>query len=254
MKKEILITIMLVLIVLAACTTNGTKQTLFSGETLGDSIRIEVSAGEHWKHTMILMGFIRIKNRPQIAIWAEDMNGNFVQNIYVTHKSATQTWAKGPGDPTPKDQIHRYESLPYWMHRQNVEFEPGILMPTRTHPLPKMYTSATPKHSFAMHSNLTGPDKSYRILMEVNHSTDFNSFFHKQILPGDEGYSGGSWGSGQPSVVYEAIVDKTSPVEQSDFKVIGHGSPDGSSGKLYPITNKLDTALTIISDAVVTRK
>ena len=246
--------IILIPLVLSACTFGGAKPMLFSGEALGDSISIGIDSGAHWKHTMILMGFIPLKNRPQIAIWVEDMNGNFLHNIYVTHKSATQSWAKGPGDPTPKDQIHRYESLPYWMYRQNREFEPGILMPTRKQPLPGMYTSATPKRSFVMHSTLQNPGNMCRILIEVNHSTDFNSYFNKDANPGEPAYSGGGWGSGQPSVVYEAILDKSISSKSQTFKLIGHGSPDGSSGELFPITDKLDTALDIIAKATLERR
>ncbi|MDZ4122046.1 MAG: hypothetical protein U1C33_06465 [Candidatus Cloacimonadaceae bacterium] len=212
-------------------------------------LEILIEPGEHWIHKMPILGFLKMKNRPQIAIWVEDDAGNFVQNLYVTRKTATQGWLKGPGDPTPKNEIRRYESLPYWMHRQNHEFEPGILMPTKKHPLPAFVTSATPKGRTNIIRSIADSSKTYIIHLEINQSTDFNDFYAANKKAGETGYNGGKWGSGQPSMVYTASINQDSEGKEIIFQLLGHGSPDGSDGKLYEDMGKISTATSIIKYA-----
>jgi hypothetical protein len=237
-------------ILLFSCA--GKRQNVTVGSKLaGKTLQVQINPGLHWKHAMPIMGFIKLQNRPQMAIWLEDENGKFIQNIYVTRKSATQGWLRGPGDPTPKDQIHRYESLPYWMYKQNMEFAPGVLMPTATNPLPKHITSATPKGAFQ--ANTTMPDKEkFYVVLEINQSTDFNDYYSKEKSKGSDGYSGGTWGSGQPSVIYRAQIDCSQPKPSAyQMKLVGHGSANGSDGNLNADLSRLTTAISIISSAEV---
>lgn len=217
----------------------------------GIGIQVQIEIGEHWIHAMKLLGIFKIHNRPQIAVWIEDDKGAFVQNLYVTQKTAEQGWLHGPGDPSKKNKIQRYEALPYWMHKQNHNFDQGSLMPTKNNPLPELITSATPKKSVTIQSICDKQLRKFKILLEVNHSTDFNEYYSKNKTVGQIGFSGGAWGSGQPSIVYEADIDLNNQQREYVMKVIGSGCPDGSNGDLSNDLHSITTALSILKEARV---
>ncbi|MFQ8805259.1 MAG: hypothetical protein ACLR8Y_09425 [Alistipes indistinctus] len=50
-----------------------------------------------------------------MAVWTEDMQGNFLSTIYVTHKIATQSWTASGGN-------RRKEALPCWCHVRGVRY------------------------------------------------------------------------------------------------------------------------------------
>ena len=50
-------------------------------------VKICIEQGEHWLHDFPLFLGINKKNPPQIAIWLEDTQGNYLSTVYVTHKS-----------------------------------------------------------------------------------------------------------------------------------------------------------------------
>lgn len=237
-----------VLILSVGCLSKA-NEVQINGSVNSLNIDISIEPGDHWIHKMPILGFLKMKNRPQIAIWVEDDAGNFVKNLYVTKKTATQAWLKGPGDPTPKNQIRRYESLPYWMYRQNHEFEPGILMPTKKNPLPEFVTSATPKGRTSITRSIADSSKTYLVFLEINQSTDFNSFYSAHKKSGETGFNGGKWGSGQPSLIYSASIDPSSTSTDIYLRLMGHGSPDGSDAILHTDLSNITTATGIIKYA-----
>ena len=89
----------------------------------------------------------------------------------------------------------------------------------------------------------------YYLYLEVNHSTDFNDAYPANAQPGEPGYSGGPYGSGQPSLIYRAYVDRSDPGRsETVFELIGHGSPDGSDGGIVPDLGGVTTALEIVNE------
>lgn len=50
-------------------------------------VKICIEQGEQWLHDFPLFLGINKKNPPQIAIWLEDTQGNYLSTVYVTHKS-----------------------------------------------------------------------------------------------------------------------------------------------------------------------
>ena len=58
-------------------------------------------------------------------------------------------------------------------------------------------------------------------------------------------------GSGQPATVYQVVVDLTNGQHKFNGELIGHSSPDGSDGKIYPDTSKLTTAMDIVKGVTV---
>lgn len=55
-------------------------------------IKVCVEQGQEWLHDFPVFLGITKKNPPQIAIWLEDMQGNYLSTVYVSHKIATQDW------------------------------------------------------------------------------------------------------------------------------------------------------------------
>jgi hypothetical protein len=90
------------------------------------------------------------------------------------------------------------------------------------------------------------------VKIEINHSTDFNEAFPKLAKEGESNYSGGKEGSGQPAIVYTANVDLLSGEKSFEANLIGHSSPDGSSGEINEDTSGLTTALHIVKRITVT--
>lgn len=210
-----------------------------------NDLKISIEKGEEWLHDFPLFMGINKKNPPQIAIWTEDMEGNYLSTIYVTHKIGTQSWLASGGN-------RRKEALPHWCHQRGIKYEDGLYLPTKESPLTDGITGATPHGSFHVKMSPTGKLKRFLVKVEVNHSTDFNEAYPKSAKMGDSNYSGGKKGSGQPAVVYAAEVDLTSGKKEFAAQLIGHSSADGSNGEITTDTSLLTTALHIVKNITVT--
>lgn len=204
------------------------------------SLKIAVERGEEWLHDFPVVLGITKKNPPQVAIWIEDPAGNYVATVYATHKIATQGWQSA-------GRNRRREALPHWSYARGVRYADGLYLPTRREPLADGISGATPRGSFDTKvcpgSGLT----RFVVKVEVNHSTDFNDAFPESAREGEPGWSGGKHGSGQPAVVYAADVDVSSGEREFEAVLLGHSSPDGSSGAIETDVSQLTSALRIVS-------
>lgn len=210
----------------------------------GGNIKVSVEQGSEWLHDFPLFWFIKKKNAPQIAMWIEDLDGNFLSTIYVSEKLAKQSWTAAGGN-------RRKESLPCWSYAQGKQYADGLYLPTKDEPLPDAITGATPKGSFTTNIQMDEDIKLFVIKCEFNHSVDFNKFYPKDAKEGDSNYSGGKMGSGQPAIVYQVMIDLNNKQREFKGELIGHSSPDGSDGKVYSDTSQLTTALDIIKSITV---
>lgn len=208
-------------------------------------LRISVEKGQAWLHDFPLFMGIKKKNPPQIAIWTEDGQGNYLSTIYVTHKMATQSWQASGGN-------RRKEALPHWCHSRGMQYADGLYLPTKKEPLTDGVTGATPQGSFHLKLTPARELKKFIVKIEINHSTDWNDAYPKSAKEGDTNYSGGKEGSGQPAVVYAAEVDMTSGQKTFEAILTGHSSPDGSDGRITTDTSTLTTALEIVKKIVIT--
>ena len=84
-----------------------------------NDLKISIEKGEEWLHNFPLFLGINIKNPPQITIWTEDMEGNYLSTVYVTHKIATQSWQASGGN-------RRKEALPQWCYQRGIQYEDGL--------------------------------------------------------------------------------------------------------------------------------
>lgn len=229
---------------LALATISGSGQNAVRSGFGNGNIQVSVEQGDGWLHDFSIFRFIKRKNAPQIAIWTEDLEGNFLSTIYVSKRLATQSWIAAGGN-------RRKEALPCWSFAQGKQYADGFYLPTKKEPLPDAVTGATPKGSFRANLQMNEGMKQFVVKCEFNHSTDFNEHYPIDARQGDANYSGGKMGSGQPAIVYQTVVDLDSGKKEFKGELIGHSSPDGSDGKIYPDTSKLTTALDIVKEITI---
>ncbi|MCK9302481.1 MAG: hypothetical protein PHW88_04455 [Bacteroidales bacterium] len=209
-----------------------------------DDIKVLVTKGDEWLHDFPAFLGINKKNPPQIAIWVEDLAGNYLTTIYASHKIATESWQSNGGN-------RRKESLPTWCYARGVQYPDGLYLPTKSEPLVDGISGATPHGSFDVKMCPVGDLKQFVVKIELNHSTDWNDNYPKNAKEGDANYSGGKEGSGQPAVVYSAEIDLDSNRKQYTATIIGHSSPDGSNGNIYSDTSSLTSALNIAKEITI---
>jgi len=225
MKKLVLIIFVVVAISLIGCfgcnTGGKNRQTIIS-----NGIEFTIEIGEHWHEKMKVFIF-SVKKTPQLAVWIENDQGDYVSTITVTGKSVRNNWKSAPKEGRP-------EALPVWNHkRQNSSEQIDIV------------SSATPKGTVDIqidNSSLTN-GQEYDVYLEVNHSFDYN----------DHWTENNSGVNGQPSLIYHTkfIAGTSGKIK---LNPIGHGSVDGSNGNIVNGLDSLTTALTIIKDAYINIK
>jgi len=180
------------------------------------NINVMIEKGEIWTHKLRLFPLISIDTKPQIAVWLADKHGNFLKTIYLTKRYLS---------------LRRPEALPHWSHFDDKNKERVQLI-----------SSATPDGSVQISDQSQQLGKFY-VYVELNLSYDYNEFYLKKAEKGDNCYSGVS---GQPSLIYECLVDCSSEEDYYEFKLIGHGSPDGSDGEIHDNLTGLTTALKMV--------
>lgn len=232
-----LLTMLLTLAELCSC-----EKDLIEYET-GD-IRVCIEVGKEWLHDFPVFLGINKKNPPQIAVWLEDTEGNYLSTIYVSHKIATQSWQMAGGN-------RRKEALPHWCYSRGVQYADGLYLPTKNEPLVDGISGAMPRGGFSVKVTPNESLRKFVVKVEVNHSTDWNEAYPKSSKEGEPNYSGGKEGSGQPDVVYAAFVDLESDRKEFEAELLGHSSPDGNSGRIYEDTSELTTALHIVERITV---
>ena len=177
MNKMGLTLIYLWLVSLCSC-----QQELIEYEK-GD-VKVCIEQGERWLHDFPLFLGINKKNPPQIAVWLEDTQGNYLSTVYVTHKIATQSWQASGGN-------RRKEALPHWCYSRGIKYDDGLYLLTKKEPLTDGISGATPHGSFDIKLSPTTALKKFVVKIEINHSTDFNEAFPKLAKEGETNYSGG---------------------------------------------------------------
>jgi hypothetical protein len=236
---------------LGACSKDSSVITTRADLT-GRMLTLVFEKGANYSHTLELNRFMTTETTPQIAVWIEDTDGNYIDTLFVTKKSGTQGWVGPIG--LPADSIRRPEALPCWSHKRGVVYADGYYMPTKDNPLPDAITAASPAGDFHLLTRATDKTGRFVIKAEVNNSADFNDAFPKNATHGDPNYSGGSMGSGQPSIVYSATADLSSGPGTWELLPVGHGSPDGRDGSLDPDLGSLTTAKDIIKRITISTR
>lgn len=184
------------------------------GSVFAKGITVSIGAGTNWKE----------KREPQVAVWVEDADGNYIRTLYVTSRAEKRSWIFSPKDGRP-------ESLPVWYCASGENSAKGGGEKTALDAV----SSATPKGGVIFGAEIDG-EKSYVLKAELNNSFDYNGFYTKK----------NSGVNGQPSVVYGAIIP-AGFTQEIRLELLGTGSLDGSDGIIHPETENLTTAKNIIS-------
>ena len=227
--------LLLACLLIPALTFAAKKQEAFTPYTIGDA-----KTG-----TALMLKFEKGKqhNHPLFAVWLADMNGKFIETLYVS-----QSIGKGVFPRVDRKNgawmagaIQRPAALPYWAHQRNILNEFGTYNPTPAHPELDGNTGATPQASFVLNlkssKELSG---NYVVFVELNQSWDWNEFWYNNRFPNDKEYMTSS----QPALVYSVLID-TRQKKSYPLKPVGYSSYNGSDGSLNPELNTLTTALKI---------
>lgn len=177
---------------------------------------------------------------PQIVVWMETLDGKYIDTLYITGKTSNSSYRS---KDLAKDVVRRPEALPYWSHKRGIKSVDGLYTPDQHNSDLDAIASATPKVDYQV--TMSAPRMGrYKLMIEVNRTYDFNEYYSKTRFPDDAIYSG-SGSSGQPSLIYESIIDSQTP-GQHLFNLVGHGHHSGRDGSLYSELDNITTAKHIL--------
>jgi hypothetical protein len=238
------ITILLIGLLFAGCASqqniSDSKETIStSPKTINTNLEFEITAGKS-------------HNYPSFAIWIEDLDGNYIETLYVTEYFAKGVFGHGELEPgkwkNESGEARRPATLPYWSHKRNQKANDGLYAPAPETAVPDALTGATPKGNFVLETGTKmSNDKSYRVLFEVNQPWDSNEYWTNNKFPDDMDYKS----SLQPALIYATVVT-SNPAEKEYFlNPIGHAHYSGRDGKLYTDLTTITTAKNIFSKVKV---
>nr|WP_319398885.1 hypothetical protein [uncultured Carboxylicivirga sp.] len=191
---------------------------------------------------------------PLFAIWIESLEGEYIQTLYISRSIATSEFGRASVN---KSIIRRPEALPYWSHKRGEIAGDGLYIPKELPADLDGVSGATPSHNFIFKTNyLFDNNNSYRILLEVNQSFDWNNYYSKKKFPEDKIYSG-SGQVGQPSLIYSCQISSKelkSDINPKIMTLIGHGHHSGKNGELYSDLSNITTARHITDRIILTIK
>jgi hypothetical protein len=232
----------LVAALIAPHAVQATPQTIAGGR-----IELDLRTGSEWNHVK-KFGVAKVTLTPQFAVWLEREDGTYAGEIFVTKKAGKSAWGN----------VRRPEALPVWSHAHGVRAPDGLFMPTKAAPLSDAVSGATPKAKGAgeeirLELKLPAglPAGSYRILVELNSSFDYNDTYAENLPKGDPRENGVN---GQPSIVYAAQLNldgSTADGSTAALEFIGAGHPMGSDGTIRQGREGLTSALAIVESISV---
>lgn len=191
-------------------------------------------------------------NHPSFAIWVEDMEGNYIETLYVTQYFAKGVFGHGEAErgkwKNEPGEVRRPAALPYWSHKRDIKANDGLYAPTPETSVPDALTGATPKGNFILETgSKVEINSKFKVFLEVNQPWDSNDYWTNSKFPDDIDYKT----SLQPAMVYEATVEPESLKTEYNLIAIGHSEPSGKSGQLFTDLSTLTTAKEIFSKILV---
>lgn len=189
-------------------------------------------------------------NHPLMAIWIEDLQGNFIQTLYVAKSIGTGVFEHGKASQGKwqPGEIKRPAALPVWGHKRGIQTDDGFFLPDNSKPIADAYTGATPAGDFNMLVHLDNADlKEFNVYFEINQSWDWNEYWTNNKFPDDADYKTSS----QPSLVYKTTVNLESDQDTYPMDLIGHGHYSGKNGDINKDLSTITTAKNIIKEVLV---
>jgi len=197
---------------------------------------------------------------PQIAIWVEDTLGNYKETLFVTKATAKGIFAGGRSKENFKSldteltetegSYRRVNALPVWSHKRGVIYEDGLYAPTYEKPLPDAISGATPLSNFVLKTSVNY-QAPFILKFEINVAFDDNEYYSEFDFPDDDTFHNGTGQLGQPSIIYQGLVDPNKGKSVQIMNLEGHGHHSAQDGLIYEDLSKLSTALEIIEFVVL---
>jgi len=209
-------------------------------------LTIDVLRAEHYWH-------------PQMAIWTEDMRGNYLQTLFVSKATANGLFFGGRSKENFKDfdakkklsgDYRRVNALPIWSHKRGVQYEDGLYVPTNDDPLSDAISGATITDNFILKTS-TNSTSVFKLKIELNVAFDDNEYYSEYDFPDDEIFHNGTGQLGQPSIVFDTQIDMKDGKNYYLMELIGHGHRSGQTGELFEELNTLTTAKQIVERIIV---
>ncbi len=189
----------------------------FVSYTWANKLTLTIVAGKEWSNQHI----------PQVAVWLEDVKGNYLRTIYVTETTSRNKWLFSLVSGRP-------ESLPVWSHAAKHDVLPSnhksqndIAIDAATYPTPKNGTKITDRIENS---------KNFVLKVEVNKSFDYNGFYEKA----------NTGVNGQPSIVFSSNIP-AGYLGDLELNMVGTGAVDGNDGKIHDESTNLTSAKDIIN-------
>jgi len=200
----------------------------------GDNLEIKLYTGKH-------------HNYPTFSFWIEDIEGNYIETLFVTKYLASGIYGygslgEGKWDNKP-GEARRPATLPYWLHKRGIKADGETYLPTPQQPVPDAITGATPKANFLLQTKSTEKlPQRFRLMMEINQPWDWNEFWNNSRYPDDTDYKS----SCQPALIYAVTVDQSKNDSEFFLNPIGHAHYAGKDGDLYTDLSTITTAKEIV--------
>lgn len=213
------------------------------------------------KEVQLSVDLVRAEHywHPQMAIWTEDIEGNFLETIFISKATSQGLFFGGrsknnfkefDAKPSSSTDYRRVNALPVWSHKRGVKYSDGMYVPTRDNPMPDAITGATLKDNFTLLSS-TDSIKTFRLKVELNVAFDDNEYYSEYDFADDETFHNGTGQLGQPSIVFDVLIDTDQSSRYYLMELEGHGHHSGQTGEIYTDLSKLTTAHQIVERIVV---
>jgi hypothetical protein len=247
MKVSIIISSLILMLAISSCKNKHLSSPLF------ETITSNKSAGG----TEMTITFYKgpAHNYPTFSFWVEDLEGNYIETLFVTRYLASGIYGhgslgEGRWDNKP-GEAKRPATLPYWLHKRGVKADGETYLPTPEQPIADAISGATPQNNFILKTSTKQqlPAK-FRLMMEINQPWDWNEFWHNNLYPNDPDYKT----SCQPALVYAVMVDQNKPDANYHLNPIGHSHFAGRDGNLYTDLTTFTSAKQIAHKVTVSIK
>jgi hypothetical protein len=206
------------------------------------SLSVSIEPGKAYSQK-VRFGLGAMKVTPQIAIWIETADGRFVDTVFVTKNAGMAAWAAA-------GKSRRPESLPVWSHARGIAAADGSYMPDKANRLPEAVSGVTPKAGFAKSWKVPAglARGMYRVRVELNSSFDWNEAYPDKLAKTDPRWSEVN---GQPSVVYERLIEFGDAASSVALAPVGTGSLRGENDSVSADMKGLTSALELASEIKV---
>lgn len=215
-------------------------------------IQLETNNGVNGEKFEIIFNKGKKFKDPTFAIWIEDMEGKYIETLYVTQYLGSGIYRhakRAEGRPLSKSgPAKRPSTLPVWLHQRN---NGTSLLPTPNAPVPDAISGATPKNNFILKTVCTQQlPTQFKVMFEINQPFDYNDYWSKELHPAEFDYNY----SAQPALVYAAVINNSTKSEKIKFELIGHSHYSGRNGEISTDLSTFTSALSIVEKVFIVVK